>query len=200
MNDKRTEPAIAKDASQARTRNRRRFLQGGVGATPLLMTLVSKPVLGQTACYSCSAHASMPTSHRHVSYCSGRTPEYWANPDNFGQWPYSYCPVTTTTSVTVQATCFEQMLSPSAYVGGTTCLSVLQMPAAAPNNVSRYMVASVLNVAKGWVPVLNMSVLQTIWLEYMNTGGLAGGYYTPTAGVKWYHDDIVAYLQSTTPL
>jgi hypothetical protein len=48
--------------------------------------------------------------------------------------------------------------------------------------------------------VLTVPVLQGIWSEYINTGGGTVGYFEPTAGVKWYHDDIVTYLLSTQPL
>ncbi len=69
-----------------------------------------------------------------------------------------------------------------------------------PNDVARHIVATALNIAKGWVPVLTLIVIQGIWKDYMNTGGGTAGYFEPTGGVKWYHDDIVKYLTSTMPL
>jgi hypothetical protein len=58
-------------------------------------------------------------------------------------------------------------------------------------NVASHLVAAKLNVAKGWVPVLDDASIQTIWLEFTSQG-----YYEPIGGVKWYEPEIVAYLQS----
>ena len=69
-----------------------------------------------------------------------------------------------------------------------------------PNDVARHIVATVLNIARGWVPVLTIPKIQGVWQQYMSTGGGVAGYFEPTAGVKWYHDQIVAYLLSTMPL
>jgi hypothetical protein len=176
-------------------RGRRRLLQGGLGAAPLLMTLASRPVLGATQCYTCSAYGSMPSSGATTAYCSGRTPEYWGSAQNFGQWPPLYYPVNTTGPGTVQATRFNQVFSPSPYPVPTTCLEVLQMGNGPPNGVCRHLVAAVFNVQKGFVPVLSLQVLQTIWFEYRSTG-----YFAPTAGVRWYDAEIVEYLRSTMSL
>jgi hypothetical protein len=69
-----------------------------------------------------------------------------------------------------------------------------------PDDVARHIVATALNIAAGWVPVLTIATIQGIWKQYMLTGGGTAGYFEPTAGVKWYHDDIVNYLLSTMPL
>ncbi len=74
-------------------------------------------------------------------------------------------------------------------------LQVLEMGGGPPNDVARHIVAALLNVASGWTPVLTISRVQDIWNEYATKG-----YYEPTAGVKWYHDDIVNYLLSTMPI
>ena len=185
-------------------KNRRRLVGGGLGAAPLLMTLVSRPVLGQETCLSASAHLSGPTSHPHEQQvCSGGSPTYWSQ--NLDEWPSPYQATTdaeasaalgssstlfTTTANT--ATLFAATFSPSPYPPETTYLAVLNMSGPS-NDVARHLVAAQLNVAKGWTPVLDAGRIQEIWLEYTGKG-----YFEPTAGVKWYEAEIVAYLESLT--
>jgi hypothetical protein len=188
-------------------KNRRRLVGGGLGAAPLLMTLVSRPVLGQETCLSTSAHLSGPTSHPHEQHvCSGGSPSYWSQPQNFKEWPSPYQPHGTqptthgasaslgssSTLLSPTATLFSATFSPSPYPPETTFLTVLTMGGPS-NDVARHLVAAQLNVAKGWTPVLDAAQIQTIWLEYTGKG-----YFEPTAGVKWYEPEIVAYLESLT--
>jgi len=86
----------------------------------------------------------------------------------------------------------------SPYSSATSLLEVLEKGRRADRRC-RYMVASLLNAAKGWVPVLTVISVQGIWRRYMHTGGGAAGYFEPTRGAKWFHDDIVVYLRSTMP-
>lgn len=187
--------------------NRRRFLRTSLGAAPILMTLVSRPVLGGGGgnlggggqCFTPSGFVSMPTSQHGQGYtCSGRTPGYWKNCDvgtGGHSWPSPYYPTTISGNWGHQATKFTDVFSPSPYPGSTTLLQVLEMGGGPPNDVARHIVAALLNVASGWTPVLTISRVQDIWNEYATKG-----YYEPTAGVKWYHDDIVNYLLSTMPI
>ena len=185
-------------------RGRRRLVQGGVGAAPLLMTLVSRPVLGQVPCQTGSDTLSGPTSHPHGQQpvCSGGSPSYWSQ--NLDKWPAGYYPTSagdtgtagaltlsaaTGGSVGQQATLFAPPFLPSPYPPDTTLLAVLQNPGDA---VAQHLAAARLNVASGLVPVLNEAKLQTIWLEYTSKG-----FSEPTAGVKWYAPEIVSYLTTT---
>jgi len=205
MTDIREQPkSDAVRTAEGPDRNRRRLVGGGLGAAPLLMTLVSRPVLGQETCLSASAHLSGPTSHPHEQQvCSGGSPNYWSQ--NLNEWPSPYQATTdaeasaalgssstlfATTANT--ATLFAATFSPSPYPPETTYLAVLNMSGPS-NEVARHLVAAQLNVAKGWTPVLDAGRIQEIWLEYTGKG-----YFEPTAGVKWYEADIVAYLESLT--
>ena len=205
MTDIREQPkSDAVRTAEGPDRNRRRLVRGGLGAAPLLMTLVSRPVLGEVTCLSCSAHLSGPTSHPHEQQvCSGGSPNYWSQ--NLNEWPSPYQATTdaeasaalgssstlfATTANT--ATLFAATFSPSPYPPETTYLAVLNMSGPS-NEVARHLVAAQLNVAKGWTPVLDAGRIQEIWLEYTGKG-----YFEPTAGVKWYEADIVAYLESLT--
>lgn len=185
-----------------RSEGRRRLLRGGIAATPVLMTLVSRPALGWGGgggvCTTPSGFVSMPTSQPgKQSYCLGRTPGYWKQPQHFDDWVKPFYPTTTTKH---NATLFKDWFTPTPYSPGTTFLDVLKLTGGPPNDVARHIVATVLNIARGWVPVLTILQVQGIWKDYMNTGGGTVGYFEPTAGVKWYHDDIVNYLLSTMPL
>jgi hypothetical protein len=181
-------------------RGRRRLVQSGIGAAPLLMTLVSRPVLGQVTCQTTSAALSMPTSHAHgqLPVCSGGSPSFWSQ--NLDKWPAGYYPTSTEagtltlsaatgSTLSQQATLFAPPFLPSPYAPDTTLLTVLQNPGDA---VAQHLAAALLNVASGWVPVLNEAMLQTIWLEYTSKG-----YFEPTAGVQWYSAEIVSYLTTT---
>jgi hypothetical protein len=172
---------------------RRRLLQGGLAAAPL-MTLVSRPVLGGVSCQTPSVGGSMPNSAGHLHpECSGGSPIFWSQQQNFGQWPSPYYPITVggPNGRGASATPFSPRFSPSPYPPETTFLTVLKEGGSSNNSVAGHLVAARLNVAKGWTPVLDESRIQTIWLEYTSKG-----YFEPTAGVKWYQPEIVAYLES----
>ena len=178
---------------------RRRLLQGSLGVAPLL-TLVSRPVLGNIQCHTASGFHSMPTSqHGQPTVCTGRTPGYWKQEQHFDAW-VGYYPTTVTGAGGHQATLFGSVFSLSPYAPETTLLNVLATEGGPPDDVGRHICAALLNVTAGLAPVLTIPRLQTIWREYMMTGGGGAGYFEPTAGVRWYHADIVRYLTSTMPL
>ena len=181
---------------------RRRLLRGGLGAAPILMTLASRSVLADNSCRTMSGFLSAPTSRHGTQYtCLGRTPGYWKQPQFFDEWPKPYYPVPTRVgSTTKPATTFNSVFSPSPYSSSTTFLQVLETGGGPPDSVARHVVAELLNIQKGWVTVVTVNQLKTIWHDYMVTGGGTVGYFSPSAGVKWYHDDIVNYLTSTMTL
>lgn len=170
---------------------RRRLLRGGLAAGPVLMTLVSRPVLGggRTGglCTApsgfCSANAS--TAGRGV-VCEGRTHGYWKNLQG-SSWPAGCKPTTP----------FNTVFNTPAYApyNGKTLLDVLNLGGGPPNNVARDIVCAYLNVQAGLTPVLTVSAVKDIWSEFTTKG-----YYSPSAGVQWTADDIVAYLETTMPV
>ena len=194
------EPSKQDDKVALSSRDRRRLLQAGLGAAPL-MTLLSRPALGSGngfQCFSPSGFVSMPTSqHGTPKTCSGRTPGYWKQSQHFNDWKPPFYPTTTSKH---KATLFKDWFTPTPYASTLTFLQALDLMGGPPDDVARHIVATALNIARGWVPVLTIAVIQGIWKQYMLTGGGTAGYFEPTAGVKWYHDDIVNYLLSTMPL
>lgn len=89
------------------------------------------------------------------------------------------------------ATRFSERFSCTGLMGGLagkTYLEVLQSTGA-----PSHFAAALLNVNKGWVPVLTEDSLKLMWYEYSTSGR-----YSPTAGAVWYEPDIIQYFQSTT--
>src|SRR4029079_1469624 len=193
-----TQDSAASQPKALRNEARRRMLRGGLGTTPLLLTLVSRPVLGQVACFSPSGFVSMPTSaHGTPKTCIGRTPGYWKQDQKFPDWPTPpYYPVATTGPGAKPATTFNSVFgTPSPYTNSQTFLDVLRTEdqgySGPPHDVARHCVAELLNIQKGWVTVLTKTKLINIWRQYISTGGGTVGYFEPMAGVQWHHAEIV---------
>lgn len=161
---------------------RRRLLKGGLAGAPVLMTLISRPVLG-AQCLSPSAFGSGNVSHPNQGQpCLGVTPGYWKN--HTSDWP----------AAIPTAMMFHPFFGGNQY-SGQTMLQVLNDGGGPPNDVGRHIVAALLNAAKGWNVAPDQTAVRNIWNEYAQSG-----YFEPTAGVHWDHTQIVAYLTSTMPL
>jgi hypothetical protein len=165
---------------------RRRLLQGGLAAGPVLMTLVSRPVLAQVAgqCTTPSGFvsANASTAGRGVT-CTGRSHGFWKNaPAN--QWPSPYTP----------STLFNDVFKTPTYApyNGKTLLDILNLGGGSPDNVARDIVAALLNAQAGLTPVLSVSAVKDIWSEFITTGS-----FSPSAGAHWNADEIIAYLNTT---
>ena len=111
--------------------SRRRLLRGGLAAAPVLMTVASRPVLGQTVCATPSLTMSLAASHNtSVITCAGLSPEQWKA--RAAQWPSPYLGVSTgtsTTTVTQKSTTNnnvllqQQLAAAAGYTPGTTATS-----------------------------------------------------------------------------
>ena len=176
---------------------RRRLLRVSIAAPPIMMTLISRPALGTgLGCNTPSGFLSGNLSRPSTSQsCSGRTPGYWKNHTESGEWPAPYYPAAAPGTGGHQATKFHDVFSGS-YCGTQTFLTVMQNSSGGGTDaVSNHCAAAVLNAAKGWTPVLTVGQVQNIWSEYISKG-----YFEPTAGIKWYAAEVVAYLKTTMPL
>src|SRR5439155_15489855 len=177
---------------------RRGLLQGGLAATPVLMTLVSRPVLAQqmtTPSAFMSGNASTPG----VALTSlGRGPHFWKQPQSFPSWRPPYSPTGTGTGQfqaalgagASQPTLFDSVFAPN--YQGKSLLDVLRMANTPRDDVARYAVAVLLNIAAGWTPVITVHTVKEVWSEYISKG-----YYEPNAGIHWDGVKIVQYFQST---
>jgi len=201
-----------------RNQSRRQFALAG---SAVLLTVASRPVLatGQV-CNSPSGFISGNVSqHGTPNYCAGRTPGYWMTKMHWAEWPSPYYTCGTLKDGTTcnkwddwnnDGTTFKDQFSCSGlnwnnYANyGTeqhpkyySMMQVLWMTGSQdPAQLGAHIVAALLNAKKGWTTgVLTEQGVKDIWNEYNSKG-----YYEPTATVKWYPADIVAYLQSTMPL
>jgi hypothetical protein len=162
--------------------SRRRLLQGALGAAPVLMTLVSRPVLAQT-CTTPSGFVSTNASHPGAAVCSGNGPTYWFN--NQGIWPDPY---KTNDN-------FKKYFTPDLTLPSNNNPKLVDVvdPAQTTNAVARYVVAALLNAGPpSLTPVLTANDVKAIWTEFGT-----GGSFSPSSGVHWTADEIVDYLRST---
>lgn len=198
--------AAAHDAGSAgvspgMSSSRRRLLRGGLAATPILMTVVSRPVMATGTCAPASSYASINAS-RHgekppVS-CNGRSPGYWKVSVHFKEWPSPYVPSTEKDKKVgyyppagVPATLFSTVFGSG--FSGLTLLQVLDQGGGGINNLGRHIVAALLSAARGdTAGVIDVAGVIRIWTEYS-----AKGYYEPTAGIKWDIEMIVEWIMTT---
>src|SRR4051812_24741280 len=119
------------DTPSPKSGSRRKLLRGGLAAGPVLMTVASRPVLGQVACTaSAITSINMQSSINHnCTITSGLSPEKWKA--LAAQWPSPYSGVAAATTTTAAATpksttttnnaLLQQQLAAAA--GGTTTSS-----------------------------------------------------------------------------
>jgi len=205
-NDSRVSPSGARNEASPDgiSLHRRRLLRSGLGAAPVLMSVASKPVLAAGQCVTASSFTSLDVSGDNATTlsCIGRTPEFWKQEANFGQWPEPYYAVRIKRFA---ATMFDAVCGSYGGYPGKTCLQVLNIGGTdvGRDGLARHIVAALLNAQKGWTPpeVLSVEMVKHIWSEFTQKG-----YFEPTAGVRWYPDSslpatagsgITAFLKST---
>lgn len=203
-----TKPNLDLPQSQAQTvtsgGRRRRFLGAGVSAAPLILTMVSQPALGAT-CFTPSRSLSRNTSLSQnglYGECTGaESPGNYKAQQTPGtsayHWPASVKPT--------------DPFHPTFKQGSTEGVSkftkrergkwmsksfgeVLDIEAA--GQVHFHLIGAYLNKLGGngaVIPDVAITVegILNIWSEYVTKG-----FYEPTAGVKWYAEDIKTYLIS----
>jgi hypothetical protein len=158
-----------------------------MAAAPVLMTLASRTALGESRCATPSAFTSINSSRasRRISTCAGRWPEFWQrNPD---EWPAGFSPST-------------RYHSPTTGLGGTffanrTLMEVLQSSGGGQVALARHIIAGLMNARAGLTPLLSEFAVRNMWNEFVSRG-----YFEPTAGVRWYADEMILYLRSTMSL
>jgi hypothetical protein len=191
-------------------RGRRRFLGAGATSTPALILLASQPALGAT-CFTPSRSLSANTSvsqQGKYGVCTG------ISPGNYKTQTSPTSPAYNWPSAPVPSTEFHALFSKGSGAGlftvglkkgGTRSLTLLEVLAlpnvpkdvsgvpADPSKLAFHLIGAYLNIQNRFVPsvVLTSSQVLTIWGEYASKG-----YFEPTAGIKWYPADIVAYLKN----
>jgi hypothetical protein len=163
---------------------RRRFLQGGLAAAPVLMTLVSRPVLAQQ-CATPSGFISGNASRPGEQACTGHGPDWWLN--NLSAW--------TLTRYNTKSHFKDVFANNNTHYPGKKLPDVLALSPTAPyDDVARYIIAALLNAQANLTPVRTCAAVQGMWSEY-----LVHGCYTPSSGVTWNHDALMQYMYVTCP-
>lgn len=182
--------------------SRRGFTKSGLAISGVILTLASRPVLGDFVCKSPSGFLSGNVSaHGTPQTCSGLNPLSWGTQPTL--WPSPYRPGTCSKNCnkangwsTADATRFSNVFNYNQTYDKYTLMQVIWAPPGQdPDLLGAYIVAALLNAAKGLTPVLTEAEVKNMFNEWNQNG-----FFAPTAGVKWYGADIVAYLKSTMTL
>jgi hypothetical protein len=161
---------------------RRRLLRGGLGAAPVIMTLVSGPV-SAGLCTTGSAYGSMnPSGTRRTATCGGHSPSVWTATDD-SYWPCD------------SNALFGSYFSPGLAAGDVKLKKVVD-PSKGYDAVARNCVAALLNACCGppLTPssILSVAKIKEIWSSYATKG-----YFEPTAGIQWNSAKIVDWMTTT---
>lgn len=167
---------------------RRRFAKVGLGASGVIMTLVSQPGMAANVCTPPSGFLSGAwASQNPNSVCFGRSPGYWKEHPEL--WAATLGEVKFSRTFTLSS--HTAALSP--YTLFEVVDSTKVPNDADKHNVAMHIVAAFLNARYDKVSVLPEARVREIWNEYSSTG-----FYTPNAGAaKWDGEAIVKYLKST---
>lgn len=176
-------PPSQADSKQLNSANasRRHFAKASLGLSGVILSLASRPVLGNVVCKSPSGFLSGNAStHGPQPVCQGRSPGYWKNHE--GNWP-----IATDTQ-------FSNVFpAPSSSVYAKYTLLQLLTPQQDDNhNLGMHLVAAYLNAVSGWTPFLTVETIVAMFSEWQSKGT-----FSPTATVQWTAPDIVVYLKAT---
>lgn len=209
-------------SEDARVAARRRFLKGVASASPILLTLPSRPVL---ACFCTSASAAMSGTLMAVEAsnrprqvpCNGRSPGYWKTAQRAKYWPtYQAGTFTPTTSGDAKPTLVNGVhigggtlfhsVFPGSKFGNKTFLQILYnkqdgwgtpviSATSEEKSLARYVVTGALNLAAGFWPsdLIPLEVLKQIYFQIIES---SNHYYETSTGDKMYLDDAKEYLSN----
>ena len=191
---------------------RRKFTMAGIAASGVLLTLVSQPGMAGTNCMALSSAGSnaMQSVQKMTQACAGKAPEFYQGGSTMSTNPQGIAPVSANAPSTgIQSISMRSpvgwpsQVSPSTpfrtvfpcaglnadTFGKSTLGAILKHESFDTSKLGMYMVATYLNILSNRTPFPTALQLQAIWYDWQTYG-----YYSPTAGVKWYAADIVLYL------
>lgn len=185
--------------------SRRGFTKSGLAMSGVILTLASRPVMACT-CKSPSGFLSGNVSAPNTTLkCYGLSPGYWKNHPEAWPSPYKAGTCTGTVKVcsnpanwtTIGATKFASVFNCNNHGSIYAKYTMFQVVSAGggsvdPQELGAHIVAALLNARKGLTPVLTEAKVINMFNEWNQNG-----YFEPTAGVKWYGEDIVDYIVST---
>jgi hypothetical protein len=180
-------------AEHARASARRRFIKGTAAASPVLLSLVSRPVMGAARFCSASGFLSGNLSQPQTSDgCGGLSPGYYKN---HSPWPLPYLSGTQTgngnASTFSGGTKFHPLFATGKYNYGTK--SMLEVLWTEPGSFAFHTIAALLNAASGlYGTTLTTTQVIEIWNQIMSTG-----YYLTSNGLQMYESDAKAFFENT---
>ena len=188
MADSPRNPGNAGERSSVRavgSAGRRRLLQAGISAAPVVMTVLSRPVLAQPGnCQSPSGFVSGNASNPGMNMCYGKAPTYWVTQTPWPAGSPTLNPATTRVE--------------DVFVGSTDITLLKTVLGGGNANPKALIVAAYLNIRNSppLIPptVLGLLQVQHMWTEFAATYG-----YTPSTGAHWSPAELVDYLQRIEP-
>jgi hypothetical protein len=176
-------------AEHARAGARRRFIKGTAAASPVLLSLVSRPVMGAARYCSASGFISGNLSQPHTSEsCGGFSPDYYKNN---GPWPSPYGSGTKNNDTYIRGTQFHAVFAPGKYNYGSS--SMLKVLWTEPGSFAFHSIAALLNAASGIHGyALNTTQVVKIWNDITGSG-----VYLISDGNQMYEPDAKAFFENT---
>ena len=157
---------------------RRRLLQGALSATPVLLTLASRPAYAtckQPSGFSVSGNLSRPADFSCNGSTMGKKPSEWAT--GVG-WPSAPTPPCNSGTTKVKD------------IFGGSDATLLQAKLIGGSEIEKYVIAAYLNSRTSRTPN-NPTEVVKMW------NGKHGA-YSPVPGVTWSTAQLLAYLKHTT--
>lgn len=179
--------------------SRRRFATSGLAVSGIILTLASRPVLGDTFCLSPSGFISGNTSQH------GNCPipvalsavKYYARSDVtlISAFPHSL-PDASYNSRLLSDMLTTPWPEPRAARGNARVSAPsnppLQNPPLQTQELLKHLVIALLRARGGATPFLTVSTIQSMLYEWQ-----ASGTFAPTAGVIWNASQLIEYLKLT---
>ena len=177
-------PAQTPDVTPDTTPSRRRLLQGALAATPVLLTVASKPVLaGQLCAPSGFASGNVSTSDQPTA-CNGYSPGYWASKPGV-QWPSPYS----------RGQKFHSVFAGSIF-GTQTMMEVLTQGGGGLKMLGRHCVAGILNADDAPLGyVMTEADIKNIWAQCLATA--PSSVYTTGTGLTMTLADLDEFFNAT---
>jgi hypothetical protein len=193
-----------------KSNSRRRLLQAGIGASPVVLSVVSQPVRAAIApggvCRSASSFASFNAnttntalSSNPVGTCTGIGPAGWKDLPLLG-WPAGATAIRNNPFVSsgTSYSVTDTSVTPNVVIGSPSILQVVKYGTGTSDRdvLARNIAASYLNLAGGYVPttvILSATQLESRWFAAQSPGGT----YAVSAGLNWNAAQLNVWLQST---
>lgn len=199
MNDHRAQPEGAPGDAPPAVRpadpSRRRLIRGGIAASPVLLTLASRPV-GATTCTVASSFVSVATFKSRnpgaSAQCTSKSCEWWKSECTSGMTHKAYMDATT-----VQT--FFGTTAPSSSYAGRTLGSILRDAAGIQTSselgVLQHLISLSMNIRCGYVTSagnVTPVYINTVWSNYKSNGNL---YKLAASSIDWDSSELVTWAR-----